>query len=59
MGIGDWGLGLGDWALGPFTNPQSPIPIYFFINFVILVNKKEIKYLNKTYFYIFLFFKLL
>jgi len=32
MGIGDWGLGIGDWGLGPIPNPQSPIPIFFFIN---------------------------
>jgi len=31
LGIGDWGLGIGDWGLGIGPNPQSPIPIYFYI----------------------------
>jgi len=25
-------LGIGDWGLGPIPNPQSPIPLIFFIN---------------------------
>jgi len=33
MGIGDWGLGIGDWGLGIGPNPQSPIPMSFFLNF--------------------------
>jgi len=32
MGIGDWGLGIGDWGLGIGPNPQSPIPMDFFMN---------------------------
>jgi len=31
LGIGDWGLGIGDWGLGPIPNPQSPIPIFYFV----------------------------
>jgi len=29
MGIGDWGLGIG--------NPQSPIPIFYIIQYVIII----------------------
>ena len=36
MGIGDWGLGIGDWGLGPIPNPQSPIPINFFVKIYFL-----------------------
>ena len=51
MGIGDWGLGIGDWGLGIGPNPQSPIPIYYFIQQIHLyinlininLNKKIIK----------------
>ena len=36
MTYGDWGLGIGDlgigdWAQSPIPNPQSPIPINFFL----------------------------
>jgi len=27
----NWGLGIGDWGLGPIPNPQSPIPILFYM----------------------------
>ncbi len=39
-GIGNWGLGLGDWGWGPIPNPQSPIPIFKYINKIkyILIN---------------------
>jgi len=40
LGIGDWGLGIGDWGLGPIPNPQSPIPIWAFINIKIITYKK-------------------
>jgi len=36
LGIGDWGLGIGDWA--PIPNPQSPIPIFFKVLTLILIN---------------------
>jgi len=31
MGIGDWGLGIVDWGVGIGPNPQSPIPIFYWI----------------------------
>jgi len=37
MGIGDWGLGIGDWGLGIGPNPQSPIPNYNFIKYLIYI----------------------
>ena len=40
MGMGDWDWGIGDWGLGPIPNPQSPIPIPKFKNFLnIKINK--------------------
>ena len=33
LGIGDWGLGIGDWAQSPISNPQSPIPIEYLIDY--------------------------
>jgi len=44
VGIGDWGLGIGDWGLGPIPNPQSPIPILFYLK---KINIKEKTNLNK------------
>jgi len=38
MGIGDWGLGIGDWGLGIGPNPQSPIPIFIFVNKINIKN---------------------
>ena len=38
MGIGDWGWGIGDWAQSPIPNPQCPIPIKCFSNYI--KNKK-------------------
>jgi len=51
MGIGDWGLGIGDWGLGPIPNPQSPIPNFFWKNFILkkfknLIFKLKEKYIN-------------
>ena len=34
MGIGDWGLGIGDWGLGIGPNPQSPIFILYYKEFL-------------------------
>jgi len=38
MGIGDWGLGIGDWGLGIGPNPQSPIPKYQSLFYLINYN---------------------
>jgi len=42
MGIGDWGLGIGDWGLGAIPNPQSPIPMIYYLNvyFILLYSLK-------------------
>jgi len=26
-----WGLGIGDWELDPIPNPQSPIPLIYYL----------------------------
>jgi len=41
--IGDWGLGIGDWGLGPIPNPQSPIPMDNYFDFIELIKIKNIK----------------
>jgi len=46
MGIGDWGLGIGDWGLGIGPNPQSPIPIFEYLNARSLFNLNYDLYLN-------------
>ena len=43
MGIGDWGLGIGDWGLGIGPNPQSPIPIIFYLLFINNLLNNKIK----------------
>jgi len=30
-----WGLGIGDWGLGPIPNPQSPIPSFKLIYYLL------------------------
>jgi len=31
-------LGIGDWGLGPIPNPQSPIPNFVIVMFVLFIN---------------------
>jgi len=30
-----WGLGIGDWGLGPIPNPQSPIPKFIILLYIL------------------------
>jgi len=46
LGIGDWGLGIGDWAQSPIPNPQSPLKIFEYLKFQIIIKNKFYFFLN-------------